>query len=134
MRSLKNLLQEKLENSAFREAFEKESRLADLAIQIAKRREGKGFTQKQLASRAHISQQQVSKVERSGVSGLNLGTLIRVCDALDLEIVLSPKDMMPHKPTSKGLPKSEIRKRPTASVASKFYGTKKTTVKRAIHA
>jgi HTH-type transcriptional regulator / antitoxin HipB len=133
MRSLKNLLQEKLENSAFREAFEKESRLADLAIQIAKRRERKGFTQQQLASRAHISQQQVSKVERAGVSGLNLGTLIRVCDALDLEIVLNPRDMAAIKAKPKKIPKSGYRRQSTASVAGKVLGTKKSTMKRAVH-
>lgn len=121
MRSLKNLLQEKLENSEFREAFEKESKLADLAIQIAKRREGKGYTQKQLATRAHLSQQQVSKVERAGVSGLNLGTLMRVCDALDLEISLNPRGA--------GRVKTN-QKRPRSKSTLK----KASTLKRTIHA
>lgn len=92
MKSLKKILQEKLANSEFKAAFDKESKLASLAIEIAKRREKKGLTQRQLARRAEISQQQVSRVEKAGVSGMNLKTLVKVCDALDLDISLKPRE------------------------------------------
>lgn len=91
MRSLKSHLQKELQDSGFKKAFDEELRLAQLAVQIAKNREGMGLTQAQLASRAHITQQQVSKVEHAGSSGFNVNTLIRVCEALGLDLTLSPR-------------------------------------------
>jgi transcriptional regulator with XRE-family HTH domain len=91
MKSLKHHLQAELKNNDFRIGFEKELRLARLAVQIAKHREKKGLTQAGLAIRAHITQQQVSKVEHAGASGFNVNTLFRVCDALGLEFTLSPR-------------------------------------------
>lgn len=91
MRSLKSHLQKELQDSRFKKAFDEEVRLAQLAIQIAKNREDLGMTQAQLASRAQITQQQVSKVEHAGSSGFNVNTLIRVCEALGLDLTLSPR-------------------------------------------
>src|SRR5688572_23454333 len=91
MKSLKRHLQEELQSKDFRIGFEKELRLARLAVQIAKQREEKGLTQAELAVRAHITQQQVSKVEHAGASGFNVNTLFRVCDALELDFTLSPR-------------------------------------------
>jgi HTH-type transcriptional regulator / antitoxin HipB len=91
MRSLKSHLQKELQDSGFKMAFEEELRLAQLAVQIAKNREDMGMTQAQLASRAHLTQQQVSKVEHAGASGFNVNTLIRVCEALGLDLTLSPR-------------------------------------------
>jgi transcriptional regulator with XRE-family HTH domain len=91
MKSFKRHLQEELQDADFGQAFNEEVRLAHLAVQISKSRESKGLTQAQLATRAHITQQQISKVEHAGSSGFNVNTLLKVCDALGLDLTLSPK-------------------------------------------
>ena len=88
MKSLQEHLRKELANEGFRKGYEREVLLAKLAVQIAKRREGRGLTQAQLAKLARITQQQISKVEHAGAAGFNVNTLIRLCDALDLEISL----------------------------------------------
>jgi HTH-type transcriptional regulator / antitoxin HipB len=70
MKSFNEHLKEELTDKGFAQAYQEELRLARLAVQIAKRREGQGMTQSQLASKAHLTQQQVSKVEHAG-SGIN---------------------------------------------------------------
>jgi HTH-type transcriptional regulator / antitoxin HipB len=127
MRSLKNHLQEELKNNDFSRTFEKELRLAKLAVQIAKQREGKGLTQAELATRAHITQQQVSKVEHAGVSGFNVITLFRLCDALGLELTLSPRKENGPVTTGKRAVRSFTRK----AMGSGAHKAGKSTSKRA---
>jgi HTH-type transcriptional regulator / antitoxin HipB len=113
MRSLKSHLQKELQDSGFKKAFDEELRLAQLAVQIAKNREGMGLTQAQLASRAHITQQQVSKVEHAGSSGFNVNTLIRVCEALGLDLTLSPRKPSASRGTRNATISSPSKRRAT---------------------
>lgn len=88
MKLFENYLKEKLKNKEFAKNYNEELVLTRLAVQIAKRREEQKLTQKQLADKAHLTQQQVSKVESA--SGLSVKTLTKVCSALNLNLTLSP--------------------------------------------
>lgn len=121
MKSLRNHLQEELQNSDFKKAFDEELRLAQLAVQIAKSREKKGLTQAQLASRARITQQQISKVEHAGASGFNVNTLIRVCEALGLDLTLSPRKSVPSSQAAVG--KSVVAA--SSKKVAKYFASKK---------
>lgn len=57
-------------------------------------REQRGLSQKGVAQKANVTQQQLSKVE-NGIN-CNLTTFLKVCNALDLKIDLDPVcDKMP---------------------------------------
>jgi HTH-type transcriptional regulator / antitoxin HipB len=111
MKSLKSHLQKELQDSGFKKAFDEELRLAQLAVQIVKNRERMGLTQAQLASMARITQQQVSKVEHAGSSGFNVNTLIRVCEALGLDLTLNPRKPLTSRDSRNSTISSPSKKR-----------------------
>jgi len=80
----KEHLKSKLKNPEFKKAFEEEKRLLDLSYAIVTAREKSGLTQKELAQKSHVTQQQLSKIE-NGVN-CNMLTFIRVSNALGLTI------------------------------------------------
>lgn len=82
-------LAELLKDKEFAQGFEKELHAARLAIEIAQARENLGLTQADLATKAHITQQQLSKVENA--KACNVDTLFKVCDALEMDLTLSPR-------------------------------------------
>lgn len=83
-------LQEKLKDPNFKEGYKKEKLLLDVAVELAKIREQRGLTQAELAKQANLTQQQVSKLE-SGMSA-NVKTLLKVCSALRVKLLLSQDD------------------------------------------
>ena len=105
-------LDKKLKNNEFTKGFDKELHAARLAVEIAQIREEKSMTQSDLASRAHITQQQLSKIENA--KACKVETLFKVCDALGMDLVLSPR---------KG-----------AVGGARQRGRRKTIAKRAVHA
>jgi HTH-type transcriptional regulator / antitoxin HipB len=88
MNSLKKHLNEKLKDQRFKRLYEEERELADLSLRILKTREKMGMSQKEVAERARITQQQLSKIE-NGIN-CNLATFLKVCNALGLKIDLEP--------------------------------------------
>ena len=88
MRSLRNHLKEKLKDERFRRIYKEEKQLAELSLKIYRLREQMGLSQKEVARRATITQQQLSKVE-NGIN-CNMTTFLKVCHALDLNIELEP--------------------------------------------
>lgn len=82
-------LKTKLKDKKFAEGFEKELQAARLAAEIAQARDAQGLSQSDLASRAHITQQQLSKVENA--KACKVETLIKVADALGMELTLKPR-------------------------------------------
>lgn len=82
-------LNNKLKDKKFAEGFEKELHAARLAVEIAQAREKQGMTQSVLASRAKITQQQLSKVENA--KACKVETLFKVCDALGMDLTLKPR-------------------------------------------
>jgi len=75
-------LNEKLKDPEFKKLFEEEKRLLKLSYAIVEAREKSGMTQKELAQKSHVTQQQLSKIE-NGVN-CNMLTFIRVTSALGL--------------------------------------------------
>jgi HTH-type transcriptional regulator / antitoxin HipB len=82
MRTFKAHLREKLEDSRFRELFDEERELLRIGLEVAEARSKLGISQKELANRAHVTQQQVSKIENG--ANCNVATLLRVCRVLSL--------------------------------------------------
>ncbi|MDR2541862.1 MAG: helix-turn-helix transcriptional regulator [Treponema sp.] len=78
----KEHLKQEMENPEFKKAFEEEKRLLKLSYAIVEAREKSGMTQKELAQKSHVTQQQLSKIE-NGVN-CNMLTFIRVSSALGL--------------------------------------------------
>ena len=60
MRSFRNHLKEKLKDERFRRIYKEEKQLAELSLKIYHLREQMGLSQKEVARRATITQQQTS--------------------------------------------------------------------------
>lgn len=86
MKSFRGHLKEKLKNERFKIIYEEEKQLAELSVKILGKREQLGLSQQELAKRAKITQQQLSKIE-NGIN-CNLATFLKVCNALGLKIDL----------------------------------------------
>ena len=87
MITFRGTLKEKIKDPKFKVDFEKKRKQIALAIKIAETREKAGLSQIQLAKKARITQQQLSKIE-NGVN-CNMETFIKVCDALNLNLHVS---------------------------------------------
>jgi len=83
----KEHLAKKMKNPDFRKAFEEEKRLLELSYAIIEAREKRGLTQKELAKKSHVTQQQLSKIE-NGIN-CNMLTFIKVSNALGLGLTVS---------------------------------------------
>jgi len=86
MNSFKRHLASKVKNRKFRETFDEEKQLLNLAIRIQEFREETHVSQAALARKAGITQQQLSKIE-NGIN-CNTSTLLRVLHALNLRLDL----------------------------------------------
>ena len=86
MRTFRSYLSEKLRDERFRRLYEEERQLAELSLKISDVRQQKGLSQAEVARRAQITQQQLSRVE-NGIN-CNLVTFLKVCNALDLQVDL----------------------------------------------
>ena len=72
----KEHLAEEMKDPEFKKVFDEEKRLLELSCAIIEAREKRGLTQKELAEKSHVTQQQLSKIE-SGVN-CNMLTFIKV--------------------------------------------------------
>ena len=70
------------EDPEFDSRIKAEKLRVDLAVAIAKKRENEGFSQKVIANIAHITQQQMSKIE-NGENG-NIDTYFKAMAALGM--------------------------------------------------
>ena len=80
--SFRKHLAEEMKNPEFKKLFEEEKRLLNLSYAIVEAREKKGLTQKELAQKSNVTQQQLSKIE-NGIN-CNMLTFIKVSNALGL--------------------------------------------------
>ena len=83
----KDHLNEKLEDRQFKKLYEEERHLLELGMAISEAREQKGLSQKELAMKSQVTQQQLSKIE-NGVN-CNLLTFIKVSSALGLGLTIT---------------------------------------------
>ena len=86
MKTFRKHLNKELKNKKFKEIFDEEKELLKISLKILEERNKKGLSQKELSSKAHITQQQLSKVE-NGIN-CNMSTFLKVCHALDIKIGL----------------------------------------------
>ena len=82
MKSYQKHLKEQLKDKEFAEFFEEEKTLIKIALRLNGERRKKGLSQAELARKANITQQQLSKIERGNNS--NMLTFLKVCKALNL--------------------------------------------------
>jgi DNA-binding XRE family transcriptional regulator len=87
MKTLKAHLKDSLKDKKFKELFEDEKELLDVALRLQEERKSAGLSQKELADAAHLTQQQVSKVE-NGVN-CNIKTYLKASRAIGLRLNLA---------------------------------------------
>ena len=76
-------------NPVFAKAFEKRRIDAEVAFQIRRLREAKGWSQKDLAKKVGCSQQAVSAVEQAGYKRHSLPLLRRIAAVLDADVIVA---------------------------------------------
>ncbi len=86
MRSFEDNLTERLKDPEFRKLYEEQRELLDISLKVTEARRKQKLTQAELAKRAGITQQQLSRIENG--RNFNIATLLRLLDVLDLEIDL----------------------------------------------
>jgi transcriptional regulator with XRE-family HTH domain len=86
MRTFRKHLKEELQDEHFRKLYQEEKQLAQLSLRLHAAREGLGLSQQEVAKKAKISQQQLSKLENG--ANCNITTFLKVCDALGVKIEL----------------------------------------------
>jgi transcriptional regulator with XRE-family HTH domain len=79
-------LESQLKDPEFAARFERAGEAWDVALQIAALRNKAGLSQKDLAKRLKISQQQISRLESPGYEGHSLSTLRRVAKVLHARV------------------------------------------------
>jgi len=84
MKKFRKHLNEMLKNPEFKREFEQEKLLVGLALEINAKRQKLGLSQGDLAKKANLTQQQISKVE-NGLN-CNIVTFIKVSKALGLKL------------------------------------------------
>ena len=82
-------LKEKMKNKRFKKMYEEQKELLDISLKILEARREQNISQEELANRAHITQQQLSRIENG--MNFNIKTLLKLCDALDLSIELKQR-------------------------------------------
>lgn len=86
--TLDELLQRKLADSEIRRSFLEHRQALAIGIEIARLRKEEGLSQSQLAKKAGMNKQNVSRLEQPGYQKYSLFTLQRIAAALDRELVV----------------------------------------------
>ena len=84
MKTFRDHLKTKLIDKEFRDLYDEERQLLEISLKILNVRKELGLSQKDLAYKAHVTQQQVSKIE-SGLN-CNMTTFLKVCNALGVKM------------------------------------------------
>ncbi len=93
MKTFKKHLEEKLADNEFKEMYDEERYLLEISLQLQEVRKVSGLAQHELAKKARVTQQQLSKIE-NGLN-CNLSTFLRVCHALNVKLDLNSLRRMP---------------------------------------
>ena len=78
-------LDQQLTNPTVRQAYEEETKVLSIGVQLAKQRKRKGLTQAELAKKIGTSPPQLSRTERRP-ENVNLRTLIRYAEAVGMNL------------------------------------------------
>jgi len=88
MNTFREHLNQKLRDKDFAQAFHEEDRKLRIAYELHSARTHEKLTQKQLAERAGVTQQMVSRLENAMAPAISLKTISRISGALGLEVGL----------------------------------------------
>ena len=91
-------LKEKLKSKRFKKLYEEEKELLEISIKILEVRQSQNISQQELAKRASITQQQLSRIENG--MNFNIKTLLKLCEALDLTLDFKQRHKLQLTPIS----------------------------------
>ncbi len=80
-------LDQQLTNPSIRQAYDEETKVLSIGVQLAKQRKRKGLTQAELAKKIGTSTPQLSRTERRP-ENVNMRTLIRYAEAVGMNLVV----------------------------------------------
>ncbi len=86
MTSHKNYLKEQMKDPDFQKGYMYEKKMAEIAVKIQEARQKQGLTQKELARKAQVTQQQLSNIENG--SNFTIKTFLKIREALHINITL----------------------------------------------
>jgi len=81
-------LKRDLKNKKFREGYEREVLLLEIAVDLLKERKNKHLSQRQLAVKAGMKQQEIARLELGGQNA-TVETLLKVAKGLNKKIKIS---------------------------------------------
>jgi HTH-type transcriptional regulator/antitoxin HipB len=87
MRTLKAHLAQSLKNEKLKEMYNEEKELLEFSLQLQEGRKKAGLSQRDLAEAAHLTQQQVSKVENG--TNCNIMTYLKASRAIGFQMRLA---------------------------------------------
>jgi len=90
MKTYRDHLDRKLGNTEFSRVFQSEQRRLRIACEIREARLKNGMTQKELAAKAGVTQQMLSRVENAATPNVTLNTISQICSALGMDVGLVP--------------------------------------------
>lgn len=86
MKTFKQHLNRKLKDKQFKQLYDEEREMLGISLKLLNVRKNLGLSQQDLARKAQITQQQLSKIE-TGMN-CNISTLLKVCHALQVKLNL----------------------------------------------
>ncbi len=89
MKTFKKHLDVSLKDPEFKDIYNEERKLIELSLRIHEAREKSGLSQIEVAQMAHVTQQQLSKIENG--KNCNMMTFLKVCNALGLDFNFTPR-------------------------------------------
>ncbi|MHB8304259.1 MAG: helix-turn-helix domain-containing protein [Acidobacteriaceae bacterium] len=78
-------VKQQLKKPAVRQAYEEETKVLGIGLQLANQRRRKGLTQAQVAEKIGTSTPQLSRTERRP-ENVNMRTLLRYADAIGMDL------------------------------------------------
>ena len=87
MKTVKKHISKSMKNDTFKHFFEEEKELLEVSLRLHEARKKSGLSQKELARAAHLTQQQVSRVENG--ANCNIMTYLKAGKAIGLRLKLS---------------------------------------------
>lgn len=83
--------QQQMTNPATRSLVEDEIKALRVGVQLAKLRQERGLSQGQLAAKVGMRAPNISRIENDPTQNLTLQTMLKLFNALDCEVAVTPK-------------------------------------------
>jgi HTH-type transcriptional regulator / antitoxin HipB len=89
MKTFRKHLNESLKDEKFKELYNEEKELLQLSLALHEARKKAGISQLEIAQQAHLTQQQISKLENG--TNCNIMTYMKVSHAIGFKLALQPR-------------------------------------------